>query len=421
VREAPEAERQALLEAYLRQRAARALRVSVDDVPTDLSLIELGLDSIMIMELILDVTQDLDLDLYPREAFEHPSITAMAAYLVREIAPSASAPEPALGPLQLPLLGAFSAATARPGPQQRNPTVVFLLSAPRAGSTLLRVMLAGHPGLFCPPELHLLPFGDMGERGKALSLSYLTEGLQRAVMHLKATDAAGAKAWVAALEERDRPIWQVYGLLQQLAAPRLLVDKSPTYGASERILERAEALFDMPKYIHLTRHPYASIDSFVRNRFDKMLGTTAQDPIGFAEQVWATINHNVSHFLKRIEPARQHRVRYEQLVAQPRQVMEDVCAFLGIPFDEAVLKPYEDDRMTDGVHKASLPIGDRGFLKHDKIDPTLGEAWQMIQPPRELGEFSKRIAADLGYELPMAAPRDAAGPVLRGSREEGRL
>ncbi|MEA2693633.1 MAG: hypothetical protein QOJ16_3020, partial [Acidobacteriota bacterium] len=49
----------------------------------------------------------------------------------------------------------------------RNPRAVFILSPPRSGSTLLRVMLAGHPDLFAPPELELLGFGTLAEREAA--------------------------------------------------------------------------------------------------------------------------------------------------------------------------------------------------------------------------------------------------------------
>ena len=46
----------------------------------------------------------------------------------------------------------------------KNPPTIFVLSPPRSGSTLLRVMLGGHPDLFAPPELELLSFIGMAER-----------------------------------------------------------------------------------------------------------------------------------------------------------------------------------------------------------------------------------------------------------------
>ncbi|HEX9943146.1 MAG TPA: amino acid adenylation domain-containing protein, partial [Thermoanaerobaculia bacterium] len=50
---------------------------------------------------------------------------------------------------------------------EKNPPAVFVLSPPRSGSTLLRVMLGGHPGLFAPPELELLSFDTLAERKAA--------------------------------------------------------------------------------------------------------------------------------------------------------------------------------------------------------------------------------------------------------------
>ena len=55
---------------------------------------------------------------------------------------------------------------------QKNKSAIFILSAPRSGSTLLRVMLAGNPQLFSPPELALLSFQSLRERKNRLSGRY---------------------------------------------------------------------------------------------------------------------------------------------------------------------------------------------------------------------------------------------------------
>ena len=51
----------------------------------------------------------------------------------------------------------------------KNPPAVFVLSPPRSGSTLMRVMLGGHPRLFSPPELELLSFNTLRERRAAFT------------------------------------------------------------------------------------------------------------------------------------------------------------------------------------------------------------------------------------------------------------
>ncbi|HBY80860.1 MAG TPA: beta-ketoacyl synthase, partial [Cyanobacteria bacterium UBA11148] len=275
------------------------------------------------------------------------------------------------------------------------------LSTPRAGSTLLRVMLAGHPALFSPPELHLLPFEGMAEWSEELGLSYLGEGLQRAFMELLDIDGNASKKLIEDLTQQDISIQNVYARLQELAGKRLLVDKSPSYAASMQTLERSEELFAGAKYIHLVRHPYAVIESFVRNRIDKILGIEEFDPHFVAEQIWVRINRNILEFGQQIDSSRYHLLRYEELVSDPATVMNGLCEFLEIPFDEAVLQPYEGKRMTDGVHPESLPINDPNFLKHNKIESSLGNVWKQIKLPQLLGEAAKQIAVELQYELPL--------------------
>lgn len=388
---------------YLRQQFARVLR-STAEIPTDRRLLELGMDSVMLVEVINAIRRDLQLTVYPREVYERPTVGALARYLVAELARSEGSAEPPQQP------GADQRAPtvwervqpAAPS-HRRIPGVVFVLSTPRAGSTLLRVMLAGHSRLFAPPELHLLPFDSMQQRRDALDRSHLAEGLQRAVMELLAVDAAESSRILAEWTEQDLPIQEVYSRLQAMAGTSLLVDKSPTYGISLETLKRGEALFDGAKYIHLVRHPYAAIESFVRLRMDRLAGIDDVDPYTLAEQVWTQTNRNVMEFFAGVDAGRWCRVYYERLVTNPERVLREVCAFLGVDFEEATLTPYEGARMTDGVHAASMPISDPNFLSHTAIEARLADAWRAVRLPRPLGDAAGRLAAALNYELPSHA------------------
>ena len=73
-----------------------------------------------------------------------------------------------------------------------------MLSPPRSGSTLLRVMLGGHPGLFAPPELELLAFDTLAERRDAFPGrdAFWLEGALRAVMEVRGCGAEEARALV---------------------------------------------------------------------------------------------------------------------------------------------------------------------------------------------------------------------------------
>jgi acyl transferase domain-containing protein/thioesterase domain-containing protein/aryl carrier-like protein len=400
------------IEAYLRRELAKVLYRSEDTIPLDRNFIELGLDSIMMMEVLNSVDRDLGLKLFPKEVFDRPSIQELAPYLAGEITGKSTAFSEA--PLPAPATGRAGVLTARRRLRTtvsavKNKPVAFLLSGPRSGSTLLRVMLAGHPDLFCPPELHLLQFNSMREWSQDLGKSYLGEGLQRAFMEVDGRSAQEAKALLDDLVRQNVPVEKVYAMLQEKVAPRLLLDKSPTYGSSIETLEHAERIFESAKYIHLVRHPYSAIESFVRNRFERLMTSDEADSMTLGEDVWSVSNANIRDFLSPMLKSRHHLVRYEDLVSDPEKTMKALCAFLEIPFDPAVLKPYEGKRMTDGVHAESAPVGDPNFMTHQAVDPALGTVWKRIRLPRRLGGYARRVAAELGYSLPVEETLGSCG------------
>ena len=110
---------------------------------------------------------------------------------------------------------------------------------------------------------------------------------------------------------------------------------------------------------------------------------------------WPEYNRDVGNaieFLKGIEPQRQRRVLYEDLVTDPEPVMRGICAFLGIPFDDAVLRPYQGGSKT-------YELGDPNLLDRSRIDPALATGWKENPPPQQLSPFTQEIAAELGYDL----------------------
>lgn len=403
----PEADRRAALEQYLQTQLAVVMGRQ-DPPPLDRSLLDLGLDSLMTMDLLALCKQDLHLLLYPREVMAHPTLEDLARYLTQELgrgegaaaSPHPTADSPPDGMDSLPAHPWRVPAPLDPLPSPPNGSMIFLLSAPRSGSTLLRVMLAGHPDLFCPPELHLLPFNTLEAQQLALGSSYLQEGLQRAVMELMQLDADQVEILLAEWRQHHLTMPAVYDKLQQMAAPRRLVDKSPTYSLSLETLKRAEQVFAGAKYIHLVRHPYAVMDSFVRNRMHKIFDLDSADPYGLAEQVWQVSNRNITTFLQGVDPSRSQVLRYEDLVADPETAMVQLCNFLEVPFEAAVLRPYEGRRMTDGVRARSLAVDDPNFRQRDRIEANLAEVWQTIQLPRRLTAASQAIAAQFTYPLP---------------------
>lgn len=294
--------------------------------------------------------------------------------------------------------------SGRPRPAKRNRQAVFILSPPRSGSTLFRVMLAGHPRLFAPPELELLGFETLRERRGAFSGRYglWLEGSIRAVMEARRCGPDEASRIIADCEERDLPTREFYRLLQEWIPGRTLVDKTPSYALEADVLDRAEAEFEEPLYIHLLRHPAAMIWSFEKARLDQIFGWFAHDfsVRRFAELVWLVSHENILRFLASVPAKRQSRVRFEELVKGPTPVLKDVCRFLNLGFEIDMADPYREGRgrMTDGLYRESRMLGDVNFLAHERVDSGVANQWRE-QPARSpLGEVTWLMAERLGYE-----------------------
>ncbi len=389
---------------YLKSLTASTLKVDETRVTGDSDLTELGIDSLMIMEMLECIKRDFDLMVYPREVYSNPRLADLAGYLARELENSRMDTNQVDSGVKQRADRQDSRVVTISDPRAGLPAdfkpldpMVFLLSAPRSGSTLLRVMLAGHPALFSPPELHLLPYVTMAQRHEGLKESYLEQGLQRALMEINGVDADHAQAVLDDLIDHDAPIVEVYATLQKLIHPRILVDKSPTYALDPMVLERAEAMFSGARYIHLVRHPASSIESFARMRMDKLMGPGSTDPYGTAEEVWLNGNRNIAHFLRTISADRVHRIRFEDLVSNSERALRTLSDFLGLEFDAAMVDPYGGQRMTDGIRATSRPIGDPNFLQRREVETDKAAAWMNIRLPRPPGPDTVKLAESLDY------------------------
>lgn len=272
----------------------------------------------------------------------------------------------------------------------KNERAVFILNSPRSGSTLLRVMLAGHPALFVPPELRMLLFngnncGDTPSRGLPFPASTFNSLLERFEDDPYAGDGFS--------------IQRGYRRLQHLSG-RLLVDKTPHYTLDVTVLNRAEEMFDDPLYVWLHRHPAAVAASFKGlgesffwgNRISHL--ALSKDRVG--ELTWRMCNENIEGFLSGILAGRKHVLTYEQLITDAGPTMDKLCDFLGVGRHDKVLSPFDGDV----ARMLGFPDGDDPkFHERSKIDGTLVDSWKGVVDPTTFDEETKAIARRLGYEI----------------------
>jgi amino acid adenylation domain-containing protein len=293
--------------------------------------------------------------------------------------------------------------------EPKNPPAVFVLSAPRSGSTLLRVMLGGHPALFAPPELQLLNFDSLGEREAVLSSPrdrFWLDGTVRALMAIQSCGPEEAIHVMKSCVFRDMSVKQFYKLMQDWLGETTLVDKTPMYSLSLRTLQRAEEDFENAHYIHLIRHPSPMISSFEEAKlhvfYPPFLTRHNFNVSQLAELIWNISNHNIDIFLSSIPRERKCLLSFEELVRKPAASMERIADFLSLSFHPNMIEPYRRDRrsqMTDALHPMARMLGDVKFHQHGMVRPEAAERRQGRYPDHALGEVTRQLARAHGYEL----------------------
>ncbi len=192
-RERPELEREFVpprgaLQEYLAGLWRDVLKL--DRVGVDDPFFALGGDSLLAARFIQRLQERLGEFIYVVTIFKAPTIAEYARLLRQDYPGSVAktfgeqeappAGEPAAVPVtravdtdaiedlrrRIPSHRSVSSSAAAAG---KNPRAMFILSPPRSGTTLLRVMLAGHADLFSASELNLLLFDTLEERRAAFA------------------------------------------------------------------------------------------------------------------------------------------------------------------------------------------------------------------------------------------------------------
>lgn len=404
------------LESFLQKVWTKVLRSTVTDREDD--FFDLGGDSILAAMITNHLQDWLGEVVWPVALFDAPTIPSLAGYL-RNNYPSAiekklpaaqvKSPENASSLIDRAMLDKFNSLIPSirhfPLPEKKNPRAIFILTPPRSGSTLLRVMLAGNPVLFAPPEIELLSFNTMGERLQEFSgrERYRLEGMTRAVMEIKNCNVDEAQEIISEYEKQDTPVSEFYGIIQSWLGKRILVDKTPANSLDIDLLKRVDDYFDDPLYIHLTRHPLGMIRSFMKARLSEVFFRRVTHDFSareVSELIWLRCHQNILTLLETIPDDRKHRLSFEGLTGSPEETMHELCGFMDIEFHYEMVKPEKDKdkKMTDGLHDISKMMGDPKFHSHKKIDPMIAYTWKKDMDVSSLGELTRSIAGELGYD-----------------------
>ncbi|MCB9672316.1 MAG: sulfotransferase [Alphaproteobacteria bacterium] len=205
--------------------------------------------------------------------------------------------------------------------------LLFVVGAPRSGTTLLMRMLNAHPDILSRPEPHLLtPLARLGYYGRVQAAPYDVFQTQSSIRKLVADLPNGEEDYLDALRAYTDTI---YGRLLEPSGKRYFVDKTPAYALELPFVTR---LYPRAKYLVLTRHPFAIFASYAASFFDDDWDAAHRHNPLLERYLPA-----MARFLRE-SPVPHVHLRYEALVADPEAHMQDVCAYLDLPFTASMIE-----------------------------------------------------------------------------------
>jgi thioester reductase-like protein len=382
----------ALLTPPLEQQLLRALgRGSLDP---DLPLSETGIDDVLAAELCLRMGREQGLRVFPRELLRCGTFREFVRF-VADCSGPYHAPERRLGldELDRQIRSPYDVEALVGKETPSDQPALFVLSPPRSGSTLLRVMLAGHSRLFSPQELYLGGFSDMAAFDRHLGGTVLNMGVVATIAEVLSRNGSWNlyRQWA----QSAVPTAQVYSFFGSRIGDRTLVDKSPLFFPPQAVIRRLARLFPRARFVHLVRHPVACIGSYVRERFHGIFEETQSiDPYDCAEWVWTRVQEGILELEAELGPGRMQRLYFEDLTTDPEQAFRRLCPSLGLAYEPALLTPYSGHRMVAG----GFQLGDPNFVHHNKIHAEKADAWREEKLPHALRPRTLALAERLGYD-----------------------
>ncbi|MBW8371818.1 MAG: sulfotransferase [Thiobacillus sp.] len=275
---------------------------------------------------------------------------------------------------------------------------IFVVGAPRSGTTLLQRMLRSHPRISSPTgESHFfIPLlrdeARYGDLSRVENVRLLLEQMHGLWAEFLDTDFHGVRFEVDAMARA----------IHARGATRM----SDILDALFRINAEGEGktrwLDKTPYYIHhiptlLAAYPDAQVVHIIRDGRDAALSMLerAADIRVFntdaCARLWKRYVESGQGAGKQLAPHQYFELRYEDILREPGASVRGLCAFLGEEFSEKVI-----DFQKSRDPKTKTPLLKQGLQESNR------EKWRSSMTPRQIRTFES-IAGDTlrtcGYEL----------------------
>jgi hypothetical protein len=280
---------------------------------------------------------------------------------------------------------------------------LLIVGCARSGTTLLQRMVDAHRQIAITRETHWIAKRFEKRQGVTPDGLVTPELLSWLFSDEKFTRMGIGQDELEGLVAAEEPVSYstfvtgVFDLYGKGQGKRLVGDKTPGY---VRRIPTLHALWPEARFVHLIRDGRDVCMSIQNWRTaERALGrfsTWGEDKVTAAALWWEWHVRLGKEDGGSLAPNLYHEVRYEALVSVPEETCAALCDFLGLPYDDAMLKFHEGRENADpnlDAKKAWRPI-----------TPALRD-WRTQMPAEDLERFEAaagNLLEELGY--PRAVP-----------------
>jgi len=272
-----------------------------------------------------------------------------------------------------------------------NGRVLYIAGTGRSGSTLLARILDGSDGVFAGGELRYVwqrgfledrlcgcgePFSkcpfwteviDRGFGGAAHIDAQSIVAEQRALTRLRQVPRILTTGGGAVSAEYLRTLSKLYRAIAEVSGCELIVDSSklPSYGF---VVGQVPGL-DV-RFAHLIRDPRGAAYSWTRTKaLPDANGAMQQMSVLKSSSLWLAWNGSARALFG--DRSRYRVVRYEDLIARPREVVDQILSFAG---HTAESTPFVGER-TVSLERSHTVAGNPDRLQAGNVELRADEVW----------------------------------------------
>ena len=275
--------------------------------------------------------------------------------------------------------------------KESGKNLIFMISQPRAGSTLVQRTLGSHPDIHTMPETWTMLNSLYALKNEGYEAEYNSEWARLAVRDFLHRLPNGESSYYEGVAKMHSYLYQ---LALEQSGKKIFLDKTPRYF---HIIPELHKTFPEATFIILFRNPLAVLCSMI---------TT-----------WIKGNEHWSHLSKyqadlllapsllieatKLIPSSQLiKVRYEDFISQPEKNIREICGALQIKYFPNLANYDSSERQGFGYSEQKKPVGNFGMPDAGNLSRWINEledpqTWRLVRDYLDM--LGETVISEMSY------------------------